>query len=326
LEIGRAAASLAAQFSALRPKLILAFSLSEMKACAKMRQLSGNLQRFITDTQRQVEESKSRCSIDELKRHMVDAPPRISFVSAIRDGGFGLIAEIKECSPSQGPMKIENVKAAPEAYRDSPVVRGISVLTNRTYFGQGMTLERLRQVKATTGKPVLRKDFVIDPYQIYEARTYGADAVLLMANILERKELHTLFAVAEAAGVDVLFETHTPEEISDIPEGAQLFGINCRNFDQSAGKYWISRSLVRFTRWLGGRKDLSIDFSRFAYSDRVPTGRLKIAESGVGPAQTRQLQQAGFHAVLVGTSLLIGPEPLSEVLAKFEREIIAQPR
>jgi indole-3-glycerol phosphate synthase len=182
-------------------------------------------------------------------------------------------------------------------------------------------LERLREIKSVTGKPVLRKDFIIDAYQIHEAKAYGADAVLLMANILEPEEMRRLFSVAAELGLDVLFETHTPQEIDDIPSGARIYGINCRNFDQSAGKYWISRSLVRFTRWLGGRKDLSIDFSRFSYSDRVPAGALKIAESGVSPAQCRQLSEAGFDAILVGTSLLIGPEPLLTVLRQFEQQI-----
>jgi indole-3-glycerol phosphate synthase len=127
--------------------------------------------------------------------------------------------------------------------------------------------------------------------------------------------------VASDLGLDVLFETHTPQEIFDIPAGARIYGINCRNFDQSAGKYWISRSLVRFTRWLGGRKDLSIDFARFSYSDKVPAGALKIAESGVSPADCRQLAQAGFNAILVGTSLLIGPESLESVLRQFEEKM-----
>jgi indole-3-glycerol phosphate synthase len=288
-----------------------------------MRPLSENLHRFIKDTEQQVAASKNRCSIDDLKKRIADAPVRISLFDALRNDGFGLIAEIKERSPSQGEMKIENVLAAPQAYRRSAVVRAISVLTNRCFFGDGMTLERLQQVKVTTGKPVLRKDFVVDPYQIYEARAYGADAVLLMANILEREELRRLFDVAQTIGLDVLFETHTPEEISDIPIGARIYGINCRNFDQSPGKYWISRSLVRMTRWLGGRRDLSIDFSRFGYVKRVPAGALKVAESGVSPGQTHALRKAGFDAVLVGTSLLIGPQPLNEVLAKFEAEITA---
>lgn len=289
-----------------------------------MRELSQNLRRFVTDTERTVREAKIRRPIYELQRMLQDAPPVISLKQRLREEGFGVIAEIKECSPSQGAMNLENVAAAPAAYRASSIVRGISVLTNRTYFGAGMTLERMREVKLTTGKPVLRKDFIIDAYQVYEARAHGADAILLMANILDTTGMAELFAIATELGMDVLFETHTPEEIADVPDGAQLYGINFRNFDQSKGKYAISRWIGQLTKSkaLGGKgKDLSIDFSRLAFADRIPAGALRIAESGVSPSKTAEVRSAGFDAVLVGTALLLGPAAIEDVLGDFERAI-----
>lgn len=292
-----------------------------------MRQLSPNLCRFIEDTRRAIAGAKARHSVEQLRQMISRAPKLNSLFLSLKEGAFGLIAEIKERSPSQGSMSKENVLAAPEVYRASPVVRGISVLTNQTFFGEGMTLERLRSIKELTQKPVLRKDFVIDAYQVYEARAYGADAVLLMANILERSEMEELFGVATDLGMDVLFETHTPEEIESVPAGAKIYGINCRNFDQSRSRYWVSRWVGQLTRsrWLGGRRrDLSIDFGRFAYGDRIPAGAMKIAESGVSPENTRHIRGSGFDAILVGTSLLLGPEPIRTVLSRFEKEILAK--
>lgn len=289
-----------------------------------MRALSQNLRRFVEDTERTIAAARSERPLEDLRRMISGAPPVISLADQIQRDGFGLIAEIKECSPSQGAMQKENVLAAPEIYRSSAAVRGVSVLTNRSFFGAGMTLERLRQVKSEAGKPVLRKDFIVDAYQIYEARAFGADAVLLMANILDGPAMRPLFQLATDLGMDVLFETHTPEEIAEIPSGARLFGINCRNFDQSQGRYRLSRWVGQMTRlklFGGRRKDLSIDFSRFKYGREIPAGAVKIAESGVTPETMAEVREAGFDAVLVGTALLLGPEPIGQVMGRFERAI-----
>src|SRR5204863_3331827 len=138
--------------------------------------------------------------LGDLKKRLVDAPPRISFAKALR-GGFGLIAEIKERSPSMGRMKPENVAAAPQVYKKSKVVKAISVLTNRSHFGRTMTMDKLRKIKIATEKPVLRKYFIFDKYQVVEARAFGADAVLLMANILDKDELAKLFETASELGM-----------------------------------------------------------------------------------------------------------------------------
>src|SRR5262245_7391203 len=139
------------------------------------------LLQMVQSAEKAAREAQKRHALDELKKRIADAPPPLAFASAI-SGSFGMIAEIKECSPSMGSMLDSNVTKAPEAYKNSPAVKAISILTNTRYFGAGMTMERLRLTKLAVNKPVLRKEFVIDPYQIYEARAYGADAILLMAN------------------------------------------------------------------------------------------------------------------------------------------------
>lgn len=286
-----------------------------------MSELSGALQRMVGDARRETAEAQAIRPLADIRRMTADAPPLHSFYSALA-GDFGLIAEIKDCSPSMGEMLASNVARAPEAYRESRVVRAISVLTNRTNFGREMTMDRLRRIKLATQKPVLRKDFMVDSYQVYEARAFGADAILLMANILSKTEMEPLFGLAQELGMDVLFETHKPEEIQRIPAGAKIYGINCRSFESDLN-FELSRGSRKVGKALG--KDLTIDFSRFDYCNDLPADALKIAESGVNPDNCLQVRDAGFHSILVGTSLLIGPEAIDSVLHKFE-EALAAPR
>src|ERR1044071_7353523 len=127
------------------------------------------LDQILADVRRELAEAQSHTPLSELRRGLADAPPPRSFTTALR-AEFGLIAEIKERSPSHGPMRRENIDGATAAYEQSGLVRAISVLTNATHFG--MSMERLRQVKIATTKPVLRKDFIFDEYQVYEARAF----------------------------------------------------------------------------------------------------------------------------------------------------------
>jgi indole-3-glycerol phosphate synthase len=267
-------------------------------------------------TQEQTERAKVERPLSELRARIKDAPNLISFADAI-SGGLCLIGEIKQASPSMGAMKKENVERAAEVYRASPAVKAISVLTHPD-FGPEMNLQRLQKVKIETQKPVLRKDFITDEYEIYEARASGADAILLMANLLGKRQLARLHEVACELKMDVLFETHTADEIAKAPEGTRIYGINCRSFDSKANTFAVSRLLGR---WFGSRRDLTIDYSRFEYIRELPGRSLKVAESGINPDRVAEVRQAGFNAILAGTSFLIGPAPIEEVLGQFERAI-----
>jgi len=280
------------------------------------------LNRILRDTEQEIEAAKARRGVDDLKRMIGDAPPVRSLRGALSKD-FALIGEIKRRSPSGGDMRAENFQRAPEAYANSPVVKAVSVLTNSTHFGMG--IEELTRVRAVVQHPILRKDFLFDEYQIYEARAFGADAVLLMASILQREEMRKLFAVAQELGLDVLFETHAREEIAAGPQKAVLYGINSRNFKASR-KWALARSLLRAGRGRSGHgPDPSVELEAFSLIEFLPRNAVKIAESGIGPGQVGEIAALGYNAVLVGTSLLKAPQGIEDMLREFERAMVAPP-
>jgi indole-3-glycerol phosphate synthase len=246
-----------------------------------------------------------------LKRMISDAPSLRSFSSALTNG-FGLIAEIKRRSPSGGEMRPENVERAPVVYAKSPVVKCVSVLTNSTDFG--MSVEELVKMKAEIPKPILRKDFILEEYQVYEARAFGADALLLMANVLNRESMRRLFELSRELGMDVLFEAHTKEEIEAIPQGAKLYGINSRKFKAS------TQTFEKSTKG----SDFTVELETFSLINYLAKGAIKIAESGVGPSQLPDVINIGYDAVLVGTSLLKAEDGIEEMLKRFETSIAGQ--
>ena len=277
------------------------------------------LDEIIESTESEIAAAKKERSIGDLKRMIRDAPKVNSFAAALLSGGFGLIAEVKKRSPSAGEMRQENFDKAPAVYAKSPVVRAVSVLTNSSHFG--MSVDQLSRIRPLVRKPILRKDFIIKEYQVYEARAFGADAILLMANVLSRGNLHKLFDLAQELEMDVLFEVHEKEEISKLPEGAKICGVNSRKF--MATKRW---RLAKLLLWLGIGKssrapDPSVDLHTFSLIKELPKHLLKVAESGVRPAKASEIAQFGYDAVLVGTSLLKAPEGVERILSEFARAI-----
>lgn len=284
-------------------------------AALRLKPTETILDAIIVDVRRELAEARQKRPLSELRRMMADAPKVRSFKGALQ-AGFGIIAEIKERSPSHGPMRRENVAAAAEAYERSGIARAISVLTNNSHFG--MSMERLREVKAGGSKPVLRKDFIFDDYQVHEARAFGADAILLMANLLEPEEMKLLHARARELGMDVLFECHTQEQIAALPEGAEIYGINSRTFNSGKGRYGVSALLGR----LGSSKDLTVDLDRFELGRFVPKGAIKVAESGVSAGTIRRVRdELGYHAALVGTCFLKASHGIQRELELFEQAL-----
>ena len=267
---------------------------------------------ILVDVRKELADAKAERSLAHLNKMIADAPPVRSFKAALQSH-FGLIAEIKERSPSHGPMRRENVDSAAQAYESSSIVRAMSILTNRTHFG--MSMERLQQIRAVVTKPVLRKDFIFDDYQVYEARAFGADAILLMANMLEAAEMARLYALARELGMNALFECHTREQIAQIPRGAEIYGINSRTFDSSSARYSMSVLLGK----LGAKKDFTIEADRFELGQYLPQGSIKVAESGVDPTTVAQLRdKLHYNAALVGTSLLTASHGVAAELRAFE--------
>lgn len=264
------------------------------------------LDQILKDTRKEVEAARAARPLEELKRMVADAPAPLGFGEALK-GKFRLIAEIKERSPSMGPMRAENVAEAADAYEESDAVAAISVLTNQTHFG--MDIARLGALRKRSKKPLLRKDFLFEEYQIWEARAYGADAVLLMANVLDDESMRRLYALAEELGMDALFEVHTSEELARLPENARIIGVNSRKFRTTTGFVRPGES---------AQKDFSVNLDVFELAKEIPAGRLRVAESGLSPEHLPSVVEE-FDAALVGTSLLRAPHGLREELARFER-------
>ena len=194
------------------------------------------LDAILADVQEEVVFAKRNRSEADLRGMIADAPPVRSFHQALERGSeerrFGLIAEIKAASPSVGPM-LANVIEAPDAYEESAVVRALSILTNERHFGGSIGL--LSKIRQGVSKPVLRKDFIISEYQIREARAFGADAILLMASVLDAPRLKGFHELVLELGMEALFEVHDEVEIAALPKTAQIVGINSRKFKTTEG-------------------------------------------------------------------------------------------
>jgi indole-3-glycerol phosphate synthase len=283
------------------------------------------IERIVANKTDEVKAAEKRQPLSELKAMIKDAPEVRSFANALRRD-FGLIAELKRKSPSVNDMRAENVAQAIEAYQASPIVNAISVLTENKYFGG--SLDDLKNVRAKVTKPILRKDFIFRPYQVFEARAYGADAILLMACIQSntKEELKRLFDIARELDMDVLFEAHDQLEINKIPVDAQICGLNSRKFKKPEAKdsLW---SLPNIISKVYRRRDVRTDLSVFELVEKLQKTHkraIKVAESGVDYSHIAKIREQGFDAALVGTSLLRAPEGVRAALARFESAILGQ--
>jgi len=263
------------------------------------------LDQILKDAADELSATKSRRPITEIRGMIADAPPVRPLPESL-ETTFCLIAEIKQRSPSVGPMREENVADALAAYEESPIVRGISILTNQLHFGG--SIEYLAACRATAAKPLLRKDFIMEEYQVREARAFGADAILLMANVLDAARLAGFYDLARELDMQALFEVHTEEEIAMLPPDVRLAGINSRKFKSDSG----------FVGAKGASdKDFSLDYGAFELAAKLPAGALKVAESGLSASNVASVR-GKFHAGLVGTSLLRDPRGIRPCLGEFE--------
>ena len=205
-----------------------------------------------------------------------------------------VLAEVKRASPSRGSMAPIEDPAALAADYERGGASTISVLTEgRKFLG---SLADLEAVKARVALPVLRKDFIADPYQVLEARAAGADLVLLIVAALEQRQLVELHELAEQLGMRVLVEAHSGDEVArGLDAGARILGVNARDLT-----------------------DFSLDRDLFgSLADRIPDGVVRVAESAVaGPADVAHYRSAGADVVLVGEALVTGADPAT-TLASF---------
>lgn len=266
------------------------------------------LDEILLDARAELDAAKARRPLADIRRMAADAPPVRPLPEALAPK-FRLIAEVKERSPSVGPMRAENVADALRVYEESPAVAALSILTNQLHFG--MDIERLHAARAQVSKPVLRKDFLVEEYQVREARAFGADAVLLMANVLDAARLRGFHDLARELGMEALFEVHTVEEIAMLPSGARVVGINSRKFKTTSG--FVGKTGA-------SEKDFSLDYAAFELAEKLPAGALKVAESGLSPANVGDVSRR-FGAALVGTSLLRDPRGVAACLKEFEEAL-----
>jgi indole-3-glycerol phosphate synthase len=236
-------------------------------------------------------ERQRRTSLDQLKEMARSVPSPRDALSALNGDDIAVIAEVKRASPSKGPLAAIADPAALAQDYEAGGARAISVLTEPRRFGG--SLEDLAAVRAAVEVPVLRKDFVVSSYQLWEARAHGADIVLLIVAALDQSALISLVERAESIGLLPLVEVHTAQEAKRaVDAGAKVIGVNARDL----GTLELDRSI----------------FAKLA--PLIPDGVIKIAESGVrGPHDLLAYAAAGADAVLVGESLVTGKDPRSVV-------------
>lgn len=242
----------------------------------------------IVATKRAEVEAMSSFSIKDAERLISDLPPCLGFEQALtarKNRAMGLIAEVKKASPSKGLIRddFEPVLLA-EAYERAGA-DCISVLTDVDYF-QGSN-EYLKAVRKAVNVPLLRKDFTIDPKQIYEARLIGADAILLIAAILTTDQMKQYLKLASDLGLDALVEVHDREELERALElNTQLIGINNRNLKTFVTDLGTTEELIQF----------------------IPAGKTVVSESGISTVKDMAyLQQVGAQAVLIGEHFMRQP-------------------
>ena len=227
----------------------------------------------------------------EVERRAASAPPVRGFAAAISGPPVRLIAEVKRASPSQGAIRSDADPVALALGYEAAGAAAVSVLTDRRYF-RGSE-EDLRTVRAAIRIPVLRKDFIVDPYQVYESRSMGADAVLLIAGTVPREDLALLGRLADDLEMTALFEVHSSAQVEEVLDaGAGVIGINNRDL-----------------------RTLAVDLDVTArLRPRIPGGIVVISESGIEtPADVARVCRAGIDAILVGTALMASPDPAAQV-------------
>ena len=230
-------------------------------------------------------------SFVEVKQKAKDARPALDVLAALRADGIGVIAEVKRASPSRGALAtIADPADLARAYQDGGA-RVISVLTEERRFHG--SLDDLDAVRVAVTIPVLRKDFIVGPYQIHEARAHGADMLLLIVAALEQSALVSMIDRTESLGMTALVEVHTEEEADRaLQAGARVIGVNARDL-----------------------KTLEVDRDCFArIAPGLPSNVIRIAESGVrGTADLLAYAGAGADAVLVGEGLVTSGDPRTAV-------------
>jgi indole-3-glycerol phosphate synthase len=257
------------------------------------------LDRILAAKRIEVEESRRRLPLAELERLAAAAPAPRGFERALRRriaaGQPAVIAEIKRASPSRGVMRADFDPASIAASYEAHGAACLSVLTDREFFGGSR--EDLVAARGACALPVLRKDFMVEPYQVVESRAWGADCILLIMDAVPDARLRELESVAQGLGMDVLVESHDGDQLQRaLALETALIGINNRDLRTFQTHLETTLGLV----------------------SKVPAGRLVISESGISePEDVARLHESGVSTYLVGSAFMAAPDPGTELTRVF---------
>jgi indole-3-glycerol phosphate synthase len=245
------------------------------------------IEQLISVAREGVEERRGQVPQADLESRLSARGEDRPFNEALVRPGLSLISEFKRRSPSAGEISTSAVVADQVGAYERGGAAALSVLTDERHFGG--SLEDLRAARAACDLPILRKDFIVDPYQLYEAAVHGADAVLLIVRALEDRELRAMYEEARGLDLDCLVEVHDAEELQRALElDAEVIGINNRNLDT-------------------GAVDVS---TTYELMPDVPAGKTAVAESGISSrAELEELERVGVDAVLIGGALMSAEDP-----------------
>lgn len=255
--------------------------------------MSDILEEIVTAKRAEVEQQKAELSLRFLRERAEEllitdgqASQIRSMSQALQTSDSGIIAEFKRKSPSKGWIKAEGEAiVVPPAYERNGAA-AVSILTDEPYFGG--RLDFLSQARRYVNIPILRKDFIIDEYQLYQAKVTGADAVLLIAACLSLKQYKNLLERAHQLRLEVLLEIHSEQELVYADSDADMIGVNNRNLG----------SFVTDVR------------NSFLLIDRLPADKVRVAESGIADPQTvHALRKAGFRGFLIGETFMKADDP-----------------
>ena len=247
------------------------------------------LDQIVTSTRERVSEAKRAADLRDLERRAERHVPR-GFRRALEEKsrtGLAVVAELKKASPSKGLIRAQFCAEELAKELEAAGATGLSVLTDEEFF-QG-SLENLRKASAAVKIPCLRKDFILDEFQLLEARANSADAVLLIVAALSQDELTNLVPGARSRGLDVLCEVHDEEELQRaLDAGCDLIGVNTRDL-----------------------RTFQVDAeTAHRLAERLPKNAMKVAESGIRSGEDiARLRAAGYHAFLIGESLMRAERP-----------------
>lgn len=255
------------------------------------------LDEIVAQKRIEIKEKQKTTSIEDFKNSDNFIVPVISAKASILDESkSGIIAEFKRKSPSKGFInQAADVKKIVSGYEKNGA-SVVSVLTDKDFFGG--SFDDLKQAKEILNIPVLRKDFIVDEYQVYETKAIGADLMLLIAECLTKEEVYNLAKTAKEIGLEVLLELHSEDQLEKVNEFIDLIGINNRNLKTFEVDIEKSKQILK----------------------QLPQDLIKVAESGISDPETvKELREAGFQAFLIGENFMKNENP-TEAFQEFVKK------